>query len=717
MILGFALAVLSWPSSPKGLTVTSGTAGSWQSALEMAAHNGMAFGTRIVFTYGPLGFLTTQQLNFPSTTFASFVFTLAFFTVLFTILIWSLRRFLPLWGAIPVAYVVGAVSLHTDGGVPEDVYALVLIVCVAVLSRPDKAPTPGWIWAGLGVVFSVFSLVKVSLGLGLLVVLILTVVCLCRGRWQAVKAFALGAVPTFCLAWFGTGNGLGNVMPFARSSAAIISGYGPAMSIDYPYGYLFPNRTFAYWWAAFVVIVIGAFAFAHGHKLAPRARVGIGLVTLVVVWLLFKEGFVRHDSLHDLIFFAAAPLLVAAFDLGRRFWAVQLAGLSALCVVTGIVAGGMSALVYQPWASASNFVHEATTLVSPAQQDDVIHKSRKRLQVGYGVPSQMLALLRGQTADVSPVEQTAAWAYPEVHFDPLPVIQDYSAYTSSLDQLDRSYLATPEAPRFILRKPGAVDGRNPAFEPPATQLAIECRYRQVMATTAWQLLESGSDRCGAMRSLGTVTTGFKHWVTVPAAPPGDSIVASFHLSLGPSWTLRAILFKPPYVFMGYNHSKQHWRFVAATAPDLHVLHAASTLSYSPPFVPVSVIRLRFLVNGASGSQSGVRVSFYAIPVAACPSGSPYGTGATPGAGTQIRGVSALAGFSSGPDQYNLYDLSRYNEQQAADAIYDNDPTGGLAVIQEYNPNFNSSWIEIPNVPNLPVVSPPPENPAMGSCSS
>ena len=89
-------------------------------------------------------------------------------------------------------------------------------------------------------------------------------------------------------------------------------------------------------------------------------------------------------------------------------------------------------------------------------------------------------------------EQSAAWAYPEVHFDPLPVIQDYSAYTSYLDQLDRSYLGTPEAPRFILRSPGAIDGRNPVFEPPATQLAIECHYHQVMATTVWQLLNEGA---------------------------------------------------------------------------------------------------------------------------------------------------------------------------------------------------------------------------------
>lgn len=615
LIFGFALAVLTWPSSPGSLLVLNGTAGSYQSALEMAAHDSLAFGTRIVFTYGPLGYLTSQQLNYGSTALASFLYALVLSTVVFTAMIWALRRVFPFWVAVLVAYVVGAVSLHTFiGGVPEDVYALVLIVCVAVLSRSDEAPVPLWIWVGLGVMLSIFSLVKLSLGVGLVVVLIITVVCLPGRRTKAVKALALGALPTFCLAWFGTGNSFANLVPYAKSSVASVTGYGPAMSLDDPLGIV----AHAYWWAAFVVIVIGAFAFAHGYKLAPRARIGIGLVTLVVVWFLFKEGFVRYDLSHALIFFAVAPLLLTAFEFGHRFWAVQLGGLLAVCIVTGMAAGGTLALIDRPWTSAQNLYHEATTLVSLGHRAEAIDTSREYLQAYYGVPGPMLALMRGQTVDVSPQEQTAAWAYPGVVFDPLPVIQDYAAYTSSLDQLDQSYLATPEAPRFILRNPGAIDGRNPAFEPPATQLAIECRYRQVMATTRWQLLERSSDRCGPMRSLGTVTTGFNHWVAVPAAPPGDLVVASFHLSLGPLWTLQAILFKPPDLFMGYNDGGQYWRFVAATAADLHVLRALSAVGHSPPFAPVTVKRFRFVMKGKSGSESGIRVSFYEIPVTAKP---------------------------------------------------------------------------------------------------
>jgi hypothetical protein len=334
----------------------------------------------------------------------------------------------------------------------------------------------------------------------------------------------------------------------------------------------------------------------------------------MVLWLLFKEGFVRHDSSHDIIFFATAPLLLAAFDFGRRRWVPLVAGLFLLCVVTCIVAGGVPTLAYRPVTSAHNFVHEAAILLSPGQRATVIDQSRHVLQTQYGVPAPMVALMRGQTVDVSPLEQTAAWVYPDIHFDPLPVIQDYSAYTMSLDTLDRSYVESPEGPRYILREQGAIDGRSPAFEPPATQVAIECRYHQVMATARWQLLQKGINYCGPMRSLGSVTTGFNHWVAVPAPPPGDSLVAAFHFELGPSWTVQTIFFKPPNLFMEADGGRQFWRFVAATGPDLHVLHTASTLGYSSPFVPPTVSSLRFLISGRGASSSGVSVTFYEIPV-------------------------------------------------------------------------------------------------------
>ncbi len=611
-VLGLVLSILSWHFSAQSLLVAPGLDPSWKTTLETAAHNGTAFGTHVIFTYGPLGFLDVTQLNYAWPALFSFAFTLVFSTTIFAALLWGLRCSIPLWLAIPVAFIVGDVSLSINPG-PEDVLPLVLLVCVAILTRTNSSSAPLWVWAGLGVLLSTFSLVKISLSVGISAVLLITVVSLPSGRLRAVGGLTLGALPAFCLGWFGTGNGLGNLDDFVRASFSIVIGYGPAMAIEVP------GRGYVYWWAAGVVGLIVLFMWFGTQWLPMRARIGIGLMTILVLWFLFKEGFVRHDG-HDLIFLAAAPIALMAFAPWRQAWALVLGALGLTAVTIG-VAGIAPASAIHPILSARNFGHEITTLASANRRAAMIEQSRNSLRATYAIPPQILAIMRGQTVDISPWEQNVAWAYPEIRFDPLPVIQDYSAYTPSLDGLDRSYVESRDAPSFILRQSGpALDGRNPAFEPPATQLTIECRYRQVAADTSWQLLQRRADRCGPIRFIGSVTTRFDHWIPLPNAPTTDAVVASFQLYQGWKSSLESILFKPSNVFLNDNTMGHDWRFVTATAPDLHVLRPASTLGYDPGFTPEAIGRLALSLPGNS-SDAGAKVSFYAVHFAAPPTGN------------------------------------------------------------------------------------------------
>ena len=275
LFLGLIVAVLAWPTSTGSLLVASGVGPSWRAAVTMAAHDHLDFGTRAVFTFGPLGFLVSPELFFSSDAILAFIFALAFLTAIFGALIWSLRRTLPLPLAAAVAYLVGGISIvsaqyfGTNVAV-EDVLALVLVVCVSALSRERHDPPPLWIWVGLGAVLSVLALVKVSLGIGIGVAIVITVLCLPGSRRAALGGLVLGVVPLFCLGWFGTGNGLGNLFPFVRSSLDVIGGYGAAMAVEAP------GRGYSYWLAAFAVILIAAFAIAHARPMVGRARLGVG---------------------------------------------------------------------------------------------------------------------------------------------------------------------------------------------------------------------------------------------------------------------------------------------------------------------------------------------------------------------------------------------------------------------------------------------------------
>ncbi|MGD0381284.1 MAG: hypothetical protein ABSC30_15025, partial [Acidimicrobiales bacterium] len=538
---------------------------------------------------------------------------------LYGALVWRLRQTVPLPLVVVVSYLVGGVSLlsaryfGTTVAV-EDALALVLIVCVSVLSRRQGDSAPMWIWIGLGGVLGIFSMVKLSLGFGIGVAELITVACLPRDRRRAVGGLVLGAVPLFSLGWFGTGNGFHNLVAYVRSSVDVVGGYGAAMAYEQT------GRGYTYWLAALALVVIGTFAVSHARHLPRRSQLGIGLVTLTTMWFLFKEAFVRHDH-HDLVLFVTAPVVLAAFSPGwrSRTWLVAgVLGLSVLAVWDG---GAIPVVINQPVRAARNFVDEGTTLASSHRRAEVIAQSRRALLGVSGPSDKMLHLMQRSTVDVSPWEQTVIWADPKLRFDPLPVLQDYSAYTSSLDQLDTNFLRSSNAPRFILRQPVSIDGRNPAFEPPAAQLALECRYREVAVNAAWEVLEHQANRCGHPQLLRTVASGLGHWVTVPSAPPDDVVVASFQLTEDFWSKFESFTYKPPNMFLAVNHDQTTWRFVAGTGPDLHVLRASSALGFSPGFVPLATQSLRLLISGEGPGTSAIKISFYKIPMAPTP-GSP-----------------------------------------------------------------------------------------------
>ena len=217
----------------------------------------------------------------------------------------------------------------------------------------------------------------------------------------------------------------------------------------------------------------------------------------------------------------------------------------------------------------------------------------------YDIPPAMIARMGGQTVDVEPYEQTVAWTYPQLKWDPLPAIQDYAAYTGSLDQLDARFVDSSKAPRFILRQPSSItiDGRIAAFDPPATQLAIQCNYRQVSANASWQLLERSHDRCGAPERMSTVSARFGEEMHVPAAAPGQMMVASFDLHLSLLWHLLDRAYKGPMILVQVNGAALGNRFIVGTAESLHGLRPAASLGYSPPFAPPTIDSMTFVCHG------------------------------------------------------------------------------------------------------------------------
>ena len=132
-----------------------------------------------------------------------------------------------------------------------------------------------------------------------------------------------------------SGLSLSKLPSFVRRSAAVITGYSQAMSSGV-------GAHTDYIYAVIVIVIVGLAVFLGSAGRDRLQRGGISLVTLVLAFFAFKEGFVRHEVGHTVQFFAMCCLLVAAIRTGTN--GTRLAVALSVTVACTIVVSGPLAL-------------------------------------------------------------------------------------------------------------------------------------------------------------------------------------------------------------------------------------------------------------------------------------------------------------------------------------------------------------------------------------
>jgi hypothetical protein len=352
--------------------------------------------------------------------------------------------------------------------------------------------------------------------------------------------------------------------------------------------------------------------------------------TSLILWQEAKEGFVRFDGYHFLLFLTLIPFILIVLvprvaSRGLTWMWTPTAIIVAIALIY-IVAGFVPKFGYKPYGAGRVFFDEALALSSGSQRRQIVATSRATMQRAYAVPPSMIRMMRGHSVDVDPWVQNVTWAYPGLEMDPLPVIQDYTAYSTSLDDLDAADLASRAAPHYILRQADArIDTRVQAMDPPLTQIAILCRYHQQEATRAWQLLERSSDRCGRVKFLKAMVKHEGVRLRVPAPHRGTMILARFYVPESLLWNVENVLLKPPSVCLTTvtaDGATAKARFVLGTGADLHIVYPPDTLGYAAEFTPPKIVAFALAScatrprtsSRSSLSAAGLVVKFYSVSV-------------------------------------------------------------------------------------------------------
>lgn len=598
---GVAASILTWdPAFPPG----PGLDASWVIGLHMAAGSGLDSGTEIVWTYGPLGFLDVPSTAGEATGALAGLYRLLLPAALASSLLWAASRSFALLAAAALAFAVTAIT-------PVAVAPLSLAVVWALVALADG--TPPWaaraVTIGGGAFAGLELLVKLNLGLSILLVVAITAVALGRPRGRNLAGAAISFAITAAVLWFASGQTIGNIDDFLRGSFEVVSGYSEALQLD--------GEHFAADVPLAILISAATLAFATwATRAAPRARrIGIGAIVVVCVYTLAKQGFVRHDYGHVDLFIGgiAAPWL-----------ALPAAGRERVAAAVGAVVIVLAAIPMAHHIRSSIEPKLAVTqladLLEPGRRADARDRARAAMQASYGVDPAIIERIGGAPVDVRPWEVGLVWAYG-LNWRPLPVIQDYEAYTPYLDRLNADALAGPDGPAYVLRHLAygdgrqGIDGRYPPFDAPAETRTMLCGFRPLITSGFYELLGRTANRCGPPRPLGAVTIDYGEAVPVPSAGPREAVFATI-TGAGTDGleALRAAAYRGAIRTIELDGTP--YRLLPLTAQDGLLLSAPATSDFPAPFaLAPGAAKIAVTSEGGLATSGGpVRIEFEAVPV-------------------------------------------------------------------------------------------------------
>jgi hypothetical protein len=614
-LLGLLVALLGWkvamnPPSP-------GLDSSWNGGLAMAVHDGLQWGSEIVFTYGPLGFMNGRGVWFSELGVIAFVYGAALFVAFCIALVWALRRAIP---ALPAALI--AFLAITVLPLIEESIVLAALIAMGALARERSERVVNALVVGGATFAAIEVLIKFSAGPVIAAFFLIALIGL-RARWWQVGGYlALLALEVLVL-WLVTGQSLGEIPEFLRNTYEIVSGFSAAMitSTDVP-AWQVTAATIA---AAITSIGLVVAAWRCGYR-DSRARWAAVALMALAAFTVFKEGVVRTDAGHLSLYFSTATILWIAIPWPRARWYWLVAGVAVLVAVGWPVRPEGQTNNTDVVANVKSAFEQARTLFSPARRQRLIDDGRASLKSIYKLDRPTQAALRGHTVTVEPWEIGAAWAY-RLDWDPLPVFQNYSAYTAHLDRLNSEALADPGGPERILRENAglvypefptrSIDGRFPGWDPPEQARTALCHFAVLTATERWQVLARVPDRCGPSRPMGSAEASPGEAVEVPAPGPHEVVWARVEgADVGGLERLTALLAHPRtrHAILDGDRS---FRLIGATASDGLMLRSSGGIGGEGAFAQVPQAR----TIAIEGGGEELSFEFFAMRVGA-PEGLP-----------------------------------------------------------------------------------------------
>jgi len=518
---------------------------SWVMVLHWAHAHRVDFGHDMTFTFGPWGFIWAgySPETFAAQIFAWLVMTGAMLAGLAAVAR-RMRR--------PTAGLVWAVMVITLVGLPiqqfEDLRMLLLCCLLIVLhlhvdDRPLTATK-----ALLLVAVALASLVKFTLGMlsaGAVILLAIEDIRRRRVPWSA--GIYLLALLGF---WLAASQPLSGLGPWALNSWDLAAHYPDGESVDSP------DQG-----ASVAMFLICAaplpmlIAIAGRQTRRPLGQIGIRCVAAILpAFLAFKNGFVRHENIHDLCgwWMLMVVWLLWGVVLWPKMRGVWARGLVIVMVVLTCSIAWRSLVQSAGGRLTANLVRVFTALPDRATAAiGALGGSGDSRQFYQRFVSDLAAKnplppTRG-TVDIYSWEDGLAVAHG-LDCDFRPVFQGYLTYTPRLARLNADFLRGPRAPESILFDVNGLEDRWPSIDESLSWPILLTRYDVVDATGAMLTLrKSAGPREYSISPISQTQASMQQWTAVPES--SDPIWTTVDVPITPMGKMIGVAYKRPKLYL------------------------------------------------------------------------------------------------------------------------------------------------------------------------
>ena len=273
--------------------------GSWIRALNMAINSHRVFGSDFVFTFGPLGFLCTRNIQYINR-----LWLLAGDIFLFAGFFYFAYKYLSsqkVW----VFIVLPAMFLFRAADYSQTLFLLFIIY--TVLNFNNRAQNKfELLYCGLagGLLF----FIKVNYGIVSLAGLLFVSVFLIRSDFRSFILFLTATILFFCIIYFSVHIDL---VSYVKYSLLLIKNYGEAMCYQ-----LHAAQSFFLFTVIFIAVFLAITAYTIVQAIKQREglfnKLTQALLLCITCFLFYKNGYTRADYYHYELFYSIFPMFIVS---------------------------------------------------------------------------------------------------------------------------------------------------------------------------------------------------------------------------------------------------------------------------------------------------------------------------------------------------------------------------------------------------------------------